>query len=322
MTVRKTDTMSRSEKNTRKPPEQEQGQVPSTSGHTGDYLRRLREERGLSIAEVSRSTRISETNLRAIEGQNFAALPADTFTRGLLNIYAKFLEADPAEIVTRFMQERDESQAQGKRIRGKPVRGVLTPKTMAEPAHVSSMFMGGLVLLIIIVLFTGFCIYTEWNPFGFLVRDKYDIHQVLSGTFPDTTESSPAAAGADGYAAVAPAAPEEPVIAVPSTDAGVQDTEGAQSVGEPSASTRTISVRFLTDGVVTVAGGGSEPVSRTHVKGEEQSWTTDSSMTLTFDKPDAAAVFVDNMPVPFPADGNGSYTLRIPDDLPKSAAHD
>lgn len=314
--------MSRPEKNIRKPPEQEHGQSPPRSGHTGDYLRTLREERGLTIAEVCQSTRISETNLRAIEGQNFAALPADTFTRGLLNIYAKFLGADPAEIISRFMQERDESQVQGRRVRGKPARGVLTPKTMAEPAHVSSMFMGGLVFLVIIVLFTGFCIYTEWNPFSFLVRDKYDIHDVLSNSFPDSPESTPPAARSGGEAAVTTAAPGGQGIAIPSGNAGGQDAADVQPADEAAVSGHTLSVRFLTDGIVTVVRDGEEPVSQTYAKGEEESWTADSSMTVTFDKPDAAAVFVDRVPVPFPPGGDGSYTLRIPDDLPEPAVNE
>ncbi len=304
-------TMSRSEKNTKKPEESKESNTSPKEGRTGDYLRTLREKRELSIEEVSQATRISTTNLRAIEEQNFAALPADTFTRGLLNIYAKFLDADPANIVARFMQERDESQFQGKRFRGKPPRSLPSPKTLAEPTHVSPMLMAGLVLLIIIVLFTGFCLYTSWNPFGFLVKDTYDIHAVITDAYPDG-KTPPPASRSGNQAAVAPV-PDQSGIAIPA--AGRIDEKSAESG-------HTLTLRFLTDAEVTVARDNTEPFRHAFVKGEEESWNAETSITVTFDKPDSAAVFVNNTPVDFPPGEDGSYTLRIPEDLPEPPVHD
>ncbi|HHO47585.1 MAG TPA: helix-turn-helix domain-containing protein [Desulfobacteraceae bacterium] len=303
--------MSRTEKNTKKPEEPKEGNTSPKDGRTGDYLRTLREKRGLSIEEVCQSTRISTTNLRAIEEQNFAALPADTFTRGLLNIYAKFLEVDPADIVARFMQERDASQLQGKRFRGKSPRSLPSPKTLAEPAHVSLMFMAGLVLLIIIMLFTGFCLYTSWNPFGFLVKESYDIHAILSDTFPDT-KPSPPTSGSDDLAAVSPV-PDQSGIAIPAA---------GRIEEKPEESGHTLTLRFLTDAEVTVARDEAEPFSHAFVKGQEETWSAETSITVTFDKPDSAAVFVNNTPVDFPPGEDGSYTLRIPEDLPEYPAHE
>lgn len=315
----KINTMSRTEKNAGKPQERQEEDVTSKYGHTGNYLRTLREEKGLSIADVSQATRISETNLRAIEDQNFAALPADTFTRGLLNIYAKFLEIDPADLVSRFMQERDDSKFQGKRFRGKPPRSLLTPKTMAEPAHVSPMFMAGLVLLVLVVLFTGFCVYTSWNPFSFLFKEKYNIHTVLENTFSDSNSSSPA--GSRNAESV-PSGSEGTGIAIPSDPAGKNAAEPEASDGAPVDSGHTLTVRFLTDGEVTVTRDNAEPFSRSYAKGQEDTWSADTSMTVTFEKPDSAEVFVNNAPVDFPPGENGSFTLRIPEDLPQPAADD
>jgi cytoskeleton protein RodZ len=316
---KKVDTMSRSEKNAGKPQGRQEEDITSQYGHTGNYLRTLREEKGLSIADVSQATRISETNLRAIEEQNFAALPADTFTRGLLNIYAKFLEIDPADLVSRFMQERDDSKFQEKRFRGKPSRSLLTPKTMAEPAHVSPMFMAGVILLVIVVLFTGFCIYTSWNPFSFLFKEKYNIHAVIENTFPDSNSSSPAGSR---DADIAPSAPDGTGIAIPSGKAGEKAAEPAAPDGEPVEPGHTLTVRFLTDGVVTVTRDNAEPFNRAYIKGQEDSWSAGTSMTVTFDKPNSAEVFVNNTPVDFPPDENGSFTLRIPEDLPQPSADD
>ncbi len=140
--------------------------------HIGDRLRSLRQERGLSIREVSDATRISVTNITAIETQDFSALPADTFTRGLLTIYAKFLDQEADLIVNGFLALRNESMGQDKSIWSRQRTALPAPKRLAEPIRFSSISMAGLLLVIITVLFTAFCLYTSWNPFSFFFKDK------------------------------------------------------------------------------------------------------------------------------------------------------
>src|SRR3954466_4551296 len=47
----------------------------------GSYLRRGREARGLSIADLSRATKIKESVLELVEGARLDALPAQVFVR-------------------------------------------------------------------------------------------------------------------------------------------------------------------------------------------------------------------------------------------------
>lgn len=164
--------------------------------NTGQYLRKLRTEKGLTIKDVSNATRISEVNLNAIEAQDFQTLPADTFTRGFLTLYAKFLGVDPVRIVQQFMKERDAGKTGHKRPRPvKQPRKLLTPKTLAEPSHFSSMTAAVILLVIIVVLFTAFCLYTSWNPFSFMVSGKKkSFHSLMTGleqSFPYSSPDSP-----------------------------------------------------------------------------------------------------------------------------------
>lgn len=178
--------MSKSDKkNVKKSQGNKQDTVSPQIENVGNHLRTLRIEKGLSIRDVCEATRISETNLNAIEDRNFSALPADTFVRGLLNIYAEFLGTDSARIVSRFLEERDESQMQGKRGRTKQARGILAPKKLAEPAHVSSVTMAGVLLLVIVIIFTGFCFYTSWNPFSFLIKESDSLPSFVTDIMPD-----------------------------------------------------------------------------------------------------------------------------------------
>ncbi len=135
----------------------------------GVQLQLLREQKGLSIQEVSDETRISSSNLKAIEGEYFDQLPADTFIRGLITIYGNFLGIDGVEAARIFLHERDQSQPRGRKNR--PGRGghSLSPKKLAEPSHVSSATIATVLLLLIVVSFSAFCLYTGWNPFAYFL---------------------------------------------------------------------------------------------------------------------------------------------------------
>lgn len=72
-------------------------------GGLGTYLGQLREERGLSIDEVARVTRVAPRYLEALEREDFAALPAPVFTRGYIRAYCQALEVPADEALSRFV---------------------------------------------------------------------------------------------------------------------------------------------------------------------------------------------------------------------------
>lgn len=276
----------------------EQGQETMAGiDHAGHYLRKLRTEKGLSVKEACEATRISEVNIRAIEDQDFASLPADTFARGLLHNYAQYLGADAANVVARFMRERDKSQFDGKKGRSRPVtRRILAPKKLAEPAQVSSITMAGVLLLFIVILFAGFSLYTSWNPFSFLSRDADPNPSAIMPSLEGQQETGPAQpeAGSDEPApAPATVQPQPPEAA-----------RGANSV----------TVEFLKDTRLIFTRDNDSPVNALYQKGEKLSWPEASSMQLTFDQADSALILVNNQPVAFPGGTKGLFTLHIPVD--------
>lgn len=133
-------------------------------------LQTLRQEKGLTLEEVSRSTRISLTNLRAIESLHYQKLPADPFIKGMLMLYGTFLGLDGRKIAERFFFERDGGKTAPSSLKKYLVHRSLAPKDLAEPAHISSATMAGILMTLITVSFTGFCLYTSWNPFAFLTN--------------------------------------------------------------------------------------------------------------------------------------------------------
>lgn len=151
--------------------------------HTGQYLNKIRSDKGLTTKDVCEATRISEVNLDAIETQDIQNLPAETFTRGLLTIYAKFMDIDPDKTVRNFMDEFNAKKYGSKSPKTKATRELLAPKPLAEPSQISSMTTACILLVMIVVLFTAFCFFTSWNPFSFLADRKNDSHSIMMSAF-------------------------------------------------------------------------------------------------------------------------------------------
>jgi cytoskeletal protein RodZ len=57
----------------------------------GETLRQARLDKGVSLADAARDTRIRRSYLEALEGEDAAALPPPVYTRGFLRTYADYL---------------------------------------------------------------------------------------------------------------------------------------------------------------------------------------------------------------------------------------
>ncbi|GGY05396.1 RodZ domain-containing protein [Paludibacterium paludis] len=80
--------------------QQSEQNVQTSAVSVGSALRAAREAAGLSLGEVAERLKLSMRQLDAIENDNFDALPGATFVRGFVRNYARFLEIDPAPLMT------------------------------------------------------------------------------------------------------------------------------------------------------------------------------------------------------------------------------
>jgi len=65
----------------------------------GEYLRREREMRGVSLEEISIATKISIRFLQAIENEELSKLPGGIFTRSFVRTYARYLGLDEERVL-------------------------------------------------------------------------------------------------------------------------------------------------------------------------------------------------------------------------------
>jgi cytoskeletal protein RodZ len=72
----------------------------------GQYLKRHREERAMSVEEVSRATRIPVGNLERLENDHFDDLPGEVFVRGFLKAYARAVSIPVDDVLARYTSSR------------------------------------------------------------------------------------------------------------------------------------------------------------------------------------------------------------------------
>lgn len=75
----------------------------------GAVLKHEREERRLSIEEVSSTTRIPRRALESLEDDRFEDLPSGVFVRGFIKAYASAVDIDADEVLARFDAEQPDT---------------------------------------------------------------------------------------------------------------------------------------------------------------------------------------------------------------------
>ena len=103
-----------------------QGQPRSTCSKPGELLRKAREAKGLSQAEVAKQLNFLPVYIPSLEEEKFDVLHNKTFIKGYMRAYARFLKIDAEEVLRCFSEHHPELENQ-ERIQ--PVEGVKPPKS-------------------------------------------------------------------------------------------------------------------------------------------------------------------------------------------------
>lgn len=248
-------------------------QHPAESEIVGDLLQKLRQEKKITLEEVMHATKVSLSNLRAIESMAYEKLPADIFAKGQIALYGNFLGLDGRQIADQFFLQRAGDKKAGPFLKKKLADLSLAPKQLAEPVHLSSATIAGLLLLFIILSFTGFSLYTSWNPFAFLVEQT----KKLSSSAMDTFHPANPATGN--------LAPQKAF---------------------------NLTAHFLQNSQIIISQDAKESIKKTIAKGTNAQWKADKEIQLEFFQPDCAELQLNNRPLPFPQGEEGHYILRLP----------
>lgn len=79
-------------------------EIHSETEYSGALLTKVRESQGIDLEEIAKKTKISLIHLRAIEDEDFAALPAEVYTRGFVGQLARLLGLDSTQASRTYLR--------------------------------------------------------------------------------------------------------------------------------------------------------------------------------------------------------------------------
>lgn len=107
----------------------------------GQFLRRHRQERQMSVEEVARTTRVPAASIERIEADRFDELPGEVFVRGFLTAYARAVDVSPEEALARYTSSRRVAW--------------VTPLPLSSPTRTRRRPYGvAIALVLLLILFT------------------------------------------------------------------------------------------------------------------------------------------------------------------------
>lgn len=143
--------------------------MPTESGSFGDWLRRQRELREISLRDIAERTKISLRYLEAMEADRFDLLPAPIFAKGFLREYARYVGLSPDDVVNHYLSvHHPEELADPKddtkvRSRPKPVDPGQTP-VRRNWSWGLLLALAGLILLVLVALAAYFSEHRHDEP--------------------------------------------------------------------------------------------------------------------------------------------------------------
>jgi len=233
----------------------EQGVNPAEPGGAvslGEVLRRVREQRGETVADVAYALKLTVRQVDAMETDRFDLLPGPAFVRGFVRNYARYLGIDPVALLAGF----DDTLA-APPIELAPLSnadGVMPSGGRSRSAHVPAAVVAGVLLIAVVV---GW--FFDWfeMPGADIVTVEAPVAAPEIAPVPDASEVL-----APGEELIQPAAPEGPAAA-PFIGSGVDEattdgmTDGplAAPIPEPvaaDAATGHLTFRFSGESWVEV----------------------------------------------------------------------
>ncbi|MBI5746173.1 MAG: helix-turn-helix domain-containing protein [Nitrospirae bacterium] len=119
----------------------------------GEYLKKIRGEKGISLEDLSSKTRINIKCLKALEENDFARIPVKVFARGFLRAYARALALDEKEILTLFdnsSREYYENKSANEWLKEK--KEIQVEKDTKKNSFILSLVAGGFLLILIMFI--------------------------------------------------------------------------------------------------------------------------------------------------------------------------
>ncbi len=128
----------------------------------GEKIQELREEKRISLNEISRNTQIPLRYLESLEKGEYDELPADVYVRGFLRSCAEYLGADPKILLKYYQREKGVQKNIKNSTKAKKIPSVNLPKISFFTFKIKYFIIS---MLLITIGAGGFYLYKELDNF-------------------------------------------------------------------------------------------------------------------------------------------------------------
>ena len=237
-------------------------------GAFGDRLRREREMRGITLQEITESTKISRRHLEALEGEHFDQLPGGVFNKGFVRAYAHFLGIDEDQAVADYSAASNEQpEPEGKfplEIHEQPDRNLNPRKSFLPLAFAIAALVGVLV---------GYAFWMKSRPH---TSDLPDAARPAASVAAATETPAKASTPVAGSVA-APASAETAAATPPPTPQHATQDAAAIKQGEKAF---FVSVKAKEDSWVSIVADGKSVMQRVLPADKKKKIKADRSLVL------------------------------------------
>jgi cytoskeletal protein RodZ len=227
-------------------------------GAFGDRLRREREMRGITLDEISASTRIMRRHLEALEREEFDTLPGGIFNKGFVRAYARFLGIDEEQAVADYLAANSPAPQTEEAF---PLEFPDKHDSAKSARSVTLVMLG---LLVLGGMAGGWFYWTKYRP----------KHQAKSAPAPQIS-----------YTQSVPVPQQTPPPASAGAPSEVPEAQTPQAQvpgqGQSADGSFTVNVRVNEKSWVSMKADGRTVVERELSVGEEQSAKAEKQITLT-----------------------------------------
>jgi transcriptional regulator with XRE-family HTH domain len=206
----------------------------------GEHLKREREMRGVSLAEVSAATRISTRFLEAIESDRWESLPGGVFNRGFIRSVARYLGLDEDSMVAEYALE----------TRGRVEAGVVPDPPMEMPRNWKPAIVAAIALVVILAGVT-----LAYARYGGKIAERLHWKPAAAGSATSGDAASGANDAATGASGVGAAAAGNSAAQNSKASDGAGGTAGAADPLELTLQTsKLVDVTVVADGATIFSG--------------------------------------------------------------------
>jgi len=255
----------------------------------GQELKQLREDKGISLRQISDATHIGMRFLQAIESDSFDALPGGIFNRSFVRKYAKYIGVDEEQVLARYDHQ----------VAEQPIEQPKTPSLRYEDFENRSSSTGSLKVVIPLLLLLGAGLYFTY---------RYINTHAAGQTEPQAAESatpspSPAATASPGESGAAGEASPSPAAAGAGADGGASPAAaGAGASPSPSTAAAASPLRLRVTATnsscwINITTDDSKEVKRTLQLGESQEFVASDKIDVHLGNVTAVSATLNGKPM-------------------------